>query len=68
MRHTRTVAGMGFEKALLVLCGTGFWAAVAHKGFGMNAGWTIGSAVLLLLALIGLVQLLHPTPDQPPTS
>jgi hypothetical protein len=60
----RTVAGM--EKALLVLCGSGFWAAVAYKGFGMTAAWVIGSSVLLLLALIGLVQLVRPTPDQRP--
>jgi hypothetical protein len=57
---------MGVEKALLVLCGTGFWAAVAYKGFGMSAAWTVGSSVLLLLALLGLVQLVRPTPSQTP--
>lgn len=52
-----------------MLCGTGFWAAVAYKGFLMKPGWVIASSVLLLFALIGLVQLVRPTPDpRPPAS
>jgi hypothetical protein len=56
----RAVPSAGMERFLFVVPGTGLWAITAALGFHLPPVWVAVSAVLALLALLGISMLVRP--------